>query len=198
MSQNYDRFFFFPSPFVFHYEVPEHLTIKQNLQSTLKSLYQSHHHENKYKWSKNSKYQSNMCTNFNVAKQQRSWYTKSDLQAFVWNPIDQLLSELNQQTSQCKLDDIWWNVYQKGDYAPLHNHGNYGISGVYLLQLNEPNKTVFSCNTRTTIKNEHDLQYYDTKHVKEGTVLLFPSQLNHSVDPAESTRMTISFNVEIR
>ncbi len=196
MNQN-DDLFFFPSPFVFTYKVPEHEQIKEELKPTLESFYQSNYTKLKYKWTNDSTFNSKMCTNYRLSSEQRTWYTKEHLQAIVWNPIDKLLEQLGSKTSKCKMTMFWWNVYHKGDFAPLHNHGLYGISGVYLLHLNEQNKTIFTYNNPALLKNDHNVEYYNTDHITEGSVLLFPSSLNHSVDPAETTRMTISFNVEI-
>lgn len=195
MNQNDKEFFFFPEPFVYHYAVPEHQQLKEELQPKLESFYQKHSQEKKYRWTNDPLITSKMCTNFNQASLQKNWYTQQHLEAIVWNPLDQLLQKLNERTSRCKLSMFWWNVYQKGDSAPIHNHGSFGLSGVYLLHLNEPNKTVFLHNTRMLLKNQQDLIHYDTKNVREGTVLLFPSSLNHFVEPAGTTRMTISFNV---
>lgn len=197
MNQNDNDLFFFPSPFVFRYQVPEHQQIKQELKPTLESLYQSNYTKPNYKWTNDSTFNSNMCTNYKLSAGQRTWYTKEQLQAIVWNPVDKLLERLDSKTSKCKLSMFWWNVYQKGDFAPLHNHGLFGISGVYLLHLNERNKTIFTYNNPALLKNTHDLEYHNTDDVPEGSVLLFPSSLNHSVDPAETTRFTISFNVEL-
>jgi uncharacterized protein (TIGR02466 family) len=197
MIQSDKDIFFFPEPFVFQYVVPEHQSVKQELKPLLDSFYQTHQNEEKYKWTDDTKFKSKICTNYNVSSQQKTWYNQQHLQSIVWNPVDKLLDKLGAKTHKCRLSMFWWNVYQQGDFAPLHNHGVFGISGVYLLHLNEPNKTVFSYNNRAMLKQAYDLEHYPTDHVKEGSVLLFPSSLTHSVDPAETTRMSISFNVEI-
>lgn len=190
-------FFCFPAPFVYHYNVPEHAQIKQELKPKLDSFYQKHHEEQLYRWTIDKTYKSGMCTNFNEASLQRNWYTSEHTQAIVWNSLDELLSKLNQQNKKCKLVDFWWNVYQKGDSAPVHNHGTFGISGVYLLHLNEPNKTIFFSKSKALLQNLTDIVEYAADKVPEGTVMLFPSSLSHYVEPAETTRMSISFNVTI-
>lgn len=190
-------FFCFPAPFVYHYNVPEHVQIKQELKPKLDSFYQKHHEEQLYRWTTDKTYKSGMCTNFNEASLQRNWYTSEHIQAIVWNSLDELLSKLNQQNKKCKLVDFWWNVYQKGDSAPVHNHGTFGISGVYLLHLNEPNKTIFFSKSKALLQNLTDIVEYAADKVPEGTVMLFPSSLSHYVEPAETTRMSISFNVTI-
>jgi uncharacterized protein (TIGR02466 family) len=198
MKTNIDNgFFYFPAPFVYHYNVPEHAQIKQELQPKLESFYRKHHEEQLYKWDTRKVHQSGVCTNFNDALLQRDWYTQKHLQAIVWNSLDELLSKLKYKNKKCKLVEFWWNVYQKGDSAPVHNHGTFGISGVYLLHLNEPNKTIFFSKSKALLKNYTDIIDYSTNEVPEGTVMLFPSSLSHHVEPAETTRMSISFNVTI-
>jgi uncharacterized protein (TIGR02466 family) len=197
MTLNDNGFHLFTAPFVFHYTVPEHQQLKQELKPKLELFYESHHQEKKYKWTNDPAVKSKVCTNFNQAYQQKTWYTQNNLQQIVWNSLDKLFEQLKSKTQKCRVTTFWWNVYQQGDSAPVHNHGSFGISGIYLLELNEPNKTVFLYNHRALLKHEQDLEYYETSHIPEGTVLLFPSSLNHHVEPAETTRMTISFNVEI-
>jgi hypothetical protein len=153
--------------------------------------------EKKYRWTNDSVIKTQMCTNYTHASIQKTWYTENHLQKLVWSPLDELLEQLKFKSGRCKLNTFWWNVYQKGAFAPIHNHGPHGVSGVYLLHLNEPNKTVFFHNRRDLLRYDEDLQHYTTRHVKEGTVMLFPSSLNHYADPAETTRMTISFNIDI-
>jgi len=190
-------FFDFPAPFVYHYNVPEHVQIKQELKPKLDAFYQKHHKEQMYKWKIDKSYGTGVCTNFHETSSQIKWYTNEHLKAIVWNSLDELLSKLKYRDSNFKLIRFWWNVYQKGDHAPLHNHGMFGISGVYLLHLNEPNKTVFFSKSKTILENGSDICQYCTDDVPEGTVMLFPSSLSHYVEPAETARMTISFNVSI-
>lgn len=197
MTLNGNNFHLFTAPFVFHYTVPEHQQLKQELKPKLELFYESHHQEKKYKWCNDTTLKTSVCTNFNRASSDTLWYTQQHLQQIVWNPVDELFKRIKYSTQKCKLKMFWWNVYQRGDSAPVHNHGSFGMSGIYLLELNEPNKTVFLHNHRALLKHEQDLEYYETPHIPEGTVLLFPSSLNHHVEPAETTRMTISFNVEI-
>jgi uncharacterized protein (TIGR02466 family) len=196
MSQN-DSFHFFPSPFVYHYEVPEHDVIGAELKSKLNKFYDSYHTNEQYTWNASKVNSSEMCTNFHHSQKHNRWYTDYDLECIIWNPLDKLLLHLKNGNAKCVLKDIWWNVYQKGDYASWHNHGNFGISGLYLLELNEPNKTIFTYQDHYMTKLASDTEYYRTPDVKEGTVLLFPSALYHYVDPSEERRMSISFNVEI-
>lgn len=196
MNQN-DSFHFFPTPFVYRYEVPEHDVISGELKSKLNKFYDLHHTNEQYTWNANRKVSSDMCTNFHFSAKHNRWYTDYDLKCIVWNPIDKLLIHLKQGNSKCDIKDIWWNVYQTGDYAPIHNHGNCGLSGLYVLESNEPNKTIFMYHNNYLIKPTSDTEYHRTYDVTEGTVLLFPSSLYHYVDPTEQRRMSISFNVQI-
>lgn len=91
--------------------------------------------------------------------------------------------------------DIWYNHYVAGQYQEVHSHTNrVDISGIYLLKLDELNKTVFYSYPTTNTK-----LYNSTKHLveaKEGDVILFPSYLSHYVQPCEKDRISIAFNIK--
>jgi hypothetical protein len=194
---NRKDFFFFPSPYVYHYTVPNHEELKQHFKPKLEKFYVDHRLDSQFRWTTDNT-APKMVTNYKFAQSHVAWYTKEHVNAIVWTPLNLLLNELGvPSNSKCRISEFWWNVYQKGDSAPFHNHGSDGISGIYLLELNEPNKTVFAHHNSAMVTRGHNAMTYYTKHVKEGTVMLFPSQLDHYVESADAQRMTISFNVEI-
>lgn len=90
---------------------------------------------------------------------------------------------------------IWYNRYEAGENntQEAHVHQGTAYSGIYFLELSEPNNTVFY-SYQTAVHNT--ASYNKTTHfIKEGDILLFPSMLTHYVLPAKNTRTTISFNV---
>jgi hypothetical protein len=179
--------------------MPEHEMIKKQMKPKLEQFYEQNRPGDQYLWEEKKKPQtSKMITNYRYANHQKEWYTKEETDAIVWKPLSKMFQHLSVPIQDCILAQFWWNVYQPGDHAIFHNHGSDGISGIYLLELNERNKTIFHQDNSIHFKRSYNVESHYTNDAKEGTVLLFPSQLNHSVDPAESTRMTISFNVEIR
>jgi hypothetical protein len=81
--------------------------------------------------------------------------------------------------------EIWWNYYEPGKYQEYHSHGNDLISGIWYLSDSTSN-TVF-CK---------EGQKYKIPSVK-GRLLFFPSTLSHYVEPADTERMTVSFNFQV-
>jgi hypothetical protein len=81
--------------------------------------------------------------------------------------------------------EIWWNYYKAGKYQEYHSHGNDLISGIWYLSDSTSN-TVFCKEGR-----KHKIPSV------KGRLLFFPSTLSHYVEPADTERMTVSFNFQI-
>ena len=81
--------------------------------------------------------------------------------------------------------DIWVNFTYKGDDNPEHDHSG-SLSGIIYIKDEDCQPTNFP-----TINYVHEPE--------EGEILLFPSQLIHSVDikETESERITGSFNLDV-
>ena len=81
--------------------------------------------------------------------------------------------------------DIWVNFTYKGDDNPEHTHSG-SLSGIIYIKDEDCQPTNFP-----TINYVHEPE--------EGEILLFPSQLIHSVDvkETESERITGSFNLDV-
>ena len=79
--------------------------------------------------------------------------------------------------------DIWTNFAYKGDDNPTHNHAGF-LSGVIYYK-NHKHPTIF---------DEYDCAYEGL----DGTMVMFPSQVLHHVEPqiANKERITLAFNIE--
>ena len=79
--------------------------------------------------------------------------------------------------------DIWTNFAYKGDDNPVHNHGGF-ISGVMYYR-NHGHPTIFD-------------EYKCAYEGKDGTMVLFPSQVSHHVplQMVNKERITLAFNME--
>jgi hypothetical protein len=90
--------------------------------------------------------------------------------------------------------EIWYNHYTPGQTQEVHSHtSRMDISGIYLLKLDEVNKTVFYSYPTTNTK-----LYCAAKQLveaEEGDVILFPSHLSHYVLPCEKERISVAFNI---
>ena len=78
--------------------------------------------------------------------------------------------------------DIWTNFAYKGDDNPRHNHAGF-LSGVIYCK-NHGHPTIF---------DEHGVAYEG----KDGTMVMFPSNTWHHVEPQVSNkeRITLAFNI---
>jgi len=90
--------------------------------------------------------------------------------------------------------NIWYNHYAVGGNQEVHSHFGTTLSGVYFLELNEPNNTVFYSYGASM--SQFVTGSKQTKFIEEGDILLFPSHLLHYVLPSTKERTTIAFNVE--
>ena len=78
--------------------------------------------------------------------------------------------------------DIWTNFAYKGDQNPQHNHAGF-LSGVIYYK-NHKHPTIF---------DQYDCAYEG----RDGTMVLFPSQVLHHVEPqtGDTERITLAFNI---
>lgn len=83
----------------------------------------------------------------------------------------------------------WWHQnYIKNGYHSPHNHNGSIISGIYLVELENENTTVF-------YSQKDDREYsFVLNSVREGDLILFDSTAWHSVDPSDGKKISICFN----
>lgn len=115
----------------------------------------------------------------------------------VYPVLDKLFLEMPflKTPKSSRVVEIWYNHYTFGQTQEVHSHGNHmDISGIYLLKLDEINKTVFySYPTTSTRLHRNTKQLVEAK---EGDIILFPSHLSHYVLPCEKERVTVAFNIK--
>lgn len=104
-----------------------------------------------------------------------------------------------------EITGCWANVHGRGASHGVHNHPNNFLSGVYCVQTQEGADTINFHDPRvqtaiirppvTQLTADNTDQV--VVRVRNGTLLLFPAWLPHSVDPNRSDRerMNISFNI---
>ena len=103
----------------------------------------------------------------------------------------------------------WINVTKPGEYHHQHSHQNSIISGVFYVSTEEDDRITFSdpnAKVKELIKFEkkaYNLWNSSTWFFPSITneLILFPSWLNHRVDPNEKAttdRISISFNTFIK
>lgn len=117
--------------------------------------------------------------------------------------IKQVTNEMQYPFSDIKITQTWANKSDIKNWHHSHIHPNSLISGIYYLTNSESctwlsvkNIWNFSENSPLQINcKQEELDVVHKQSSEEGTLILFPSNLNHSVDDAQkNTRYTISFN----
>jgi hypothetical protein len=148
---------------------------------------------------------------------------KDLIDSVVWESIDELVKKLDSREGFQKIKirtslvlNCWCSKYDKNAYVSCHNHSNNisqsqyfvnnevyrsSFSLIYIVNdENEKNQTEFlepsmlgnnvSSSAETRFKTCH------VDEIGEGTVLIFPSNLYHQVNPIpKSGRIILSFNV---
>jgi uncharacterized protein (TIGR02466 family) len=107
----------------------------------------------------------------------------------------------------------WINKHDKGDYLPIHSHANSIFTGIYYITLPPHSGEILSLHQSpfvpsfvpgTIIPDVYEYNVYNSKQcdikLEEGTLLLFPSHIEHSAQQSNSnyTRYALSFNVFLR
>jgi len=130
----------------------------------------------------------------------------SEFKNYILNNTFQSLTHYNRRF---ELDNMWININKKGNYNAAHWHPGCILSGVFWIKVPENcGKLVFQnphsfvehklmgC-VDNDVKKEHN--YYPTFEFtpQEGTLITFPSHLQHLVEPNESDedRISIAFNL---
>ena len=123
----------------------------------------------------------------------------------IWSGYDQLLEEpfiantYGSKRPSSSTFNIWYNIYEVGDYQEVHNHiGDKSdrYSFIYILHDESDTGVCF----RSSNPNELNYSNISSIHskkvgVEEGTLVLFPSFVDHYVLPATGSRVTISGNI---
>jgi hypothetical protein len=193
---------FFPTNFVASKKVEQHEEIKAELLPRILHYAEEYKDSRQHKWDNLTR--SNMVTTYNygVDKDTADIILNKYIKFIVWD----LMHEVANYAGVMGFEDagvtnLWWNVYQKGDWAEMHTHsagvrGNPNYSGVYFLDIKGENTLEF---VSPVLSSTHPIDStFHTMHGKdipEGHVVIFPSSLMHHVRPVPDRRVTISFNV---
>lgn len=138
-----------------------------------------------------------------------------DLEKIVWTPIDNFISEINSKynfkidVTDSFIEAYWFNTYTANDYQEYHCHnahpkGSYYpmFSGIYIINDDNEKSSVSFKIPEAFLTPFTELGmgfYFDTENIsdiKEGSVMIFSSQLEHMVRKCiKPGRRTIAFNV---
>jgi len=98
----------------------------------------------------------------------------------------------------------WMTLTQKGEYAHMHAHGGSDISGVYYYQTTGTDGSIYFQSPNKLMHCSEVFRFYGegdriNAPPRIGTILLFPSFMDHGVmtNTEDSDRVSISFNILI-
>jgi len=119
--------------------------------------------------------------------------------------ISEFCKSINLGINEIVIPQMWINVNKKNDWNTIHSHGQYNLSGTYYVKVpSDSGKIVFRDPRPSAISNLFMVNRFDKgefRKVKpiEGLLILFPSYLDHFVEPsnADEDRISISFDVVI-
>lgn len=125
--------------------------------------------------------------------------------------INQILEERLHELSESinpeytfKLDNVWVNINDRGNYNQRHVHPTSCFSGTIYLQVDNDTGKIKFFNDFWMIKhypanleNSNLFCQNVTYTPRNGMMLIFPSWIPHEVTPSNSdlTRISISFNI---
>ena len=122
------------------------------------------------------------------------------------------MREIFDKEFDVEVQDIWYNVYQDGEYQELHDHlgtllrpSHFSFIHFLCFDKDQHRSPEFYDplaqlrNLSLELDSNNSGNYY-TPDVKEGDLLMFPSYLEHCVQPGKKTdypRITLSFNIRV-
>lgn len=128
-----------------------------------------------------------------------------ELVSYINSTIKRVLQFLRIGYDAFEITACWANFSARGASHRAHSHPNNFLSGVYYVSTEEGADTINFHDPRnqTSIIRPPvtELTAVNTDQVvvkvKDGTLLVFPSYLQHSVDPnmSDSVRVSVSFNI---
>ena len=137
------------------------------------------------------------------------WQSKLQFNKIELNPlvgyINGFCKNINLGIQQVDIPEIWINVNKQHDWNTIHQHGGHNFSGVYYVKTpKDCGRLAFKDPRPAASTNSFLVERYDNGELRyvnitEGLFLLFPSYLEHFVEPNRSKeeRITISFNVSV-
>lgn len=143
-------------------------------------------------------YKSNM-TDFN--DQQINDYKKSNkyqhqVESILMDDIINAGKSMNIEFTHIRVNNSWFQRYKQFQYHSIHNHGIGGFSSVCFIEYDkdEHKPTTFISPFNNWIDNS--LIEFTPKNIEEGSIVFFPSNIVHYVEPNKSLkdRLILSFN----
>jgi len=185
--------YIFPIPIYINY-IENYQPIQDELLTGVShSDFEMHPHWGNTHWLSDATFQGDFleqhrCKKF---KEELDWHVQKYAK-------EALIGQFSGDKFKYKIIDSWVALFKKNNYAHIHHHGQYDISGVYYIQTSPVPKD--------SKQEGGKLFFQDSKGEKraeipaeQGVIVLFPSYLNHGVQTniSEVERLSLSFNLKI-
>ena len=159
------------------YKVPDFLKHKQNL---INLIYKIPINPLETKGEKISHQDFNLPKN--TKKDYIDYFNKNIFEGFAKNFCNFM------QMNRIEITDLWFQVYEKGDFHNFHTHMRTNFTNVFYLNLKDKNM-----NTKIKL-NSKDYSIF----VEEGDILSFPGYYPHSSpkNKYNESKIIISFNMD--
>ena len=117
--------------------------------------------------------------------------------------IKEFCNYLPLDIKQIQIPQLWVNVNKKGDHNIIHQHGAYHLAGTYYVKVpKDSGRIVFRDPRPGAISNVFMVNRFDKGEFKninlmEGLLMIWPSYLEHFVEPSQTDeeRISISFDI---
>ena len=194
----------FPAPFVYSEDLPQHNEIKSLMMAEIEDDLELNGED--YVRTMGDEWHCDVISSY-WRTAPLSFMTQKLYNTIVWQPLARCINTLMQDSSlgapqNPQLEEFWYNRYAPGHFQEVHDHKVPGnrhttYSGVYIVEMDERevNPTTFYYENVPCHWHGGRAVQYRTEDVKEGSVLIFPSDLMHYVKPTKHQRTSISFNI---
>ncbi len=141
---------------------------------------------------------------FNLQDNSLSNFLKS-----INSNIGKAISDMGWDTNSqiVKITNMWSIINKRDSFNERHHHGNSALSAAYYVNANEDSGDIVFYDPRQAFTFSHPENSQinnlnaQVKSItpKKGMLVLFPSYLEHSVNPSKSKedRVVISFNISL-
>ena len=130
----------------------------------------------------------------------------ANIREFIEKEIKKYVTQVMGTDEQFIITQSWINKNSKGESHHEHTHPNSMISGVWYPQINEKSAPIQfrNSNQRDVLPNLKRLNQFNSATfllpMRKGELIIFPSNLLHSVPPnqIDEERISLSFNTWIK
>ena len=155
--------------------------------------------------------QGQMEKNKSVKKSNRGGW-QSDLQkpegefAPLVKEIKEFCSHLPLDIKEIFIPQLWVNVNKRGDWNTIHQHGAYHLAGTYYVKVPKDSGRIVFRDPRPSaignvfVNSRFDKGEFKNVNIMEGLLMIWPSYLDHFVEPSQTDeeRISISFDIVAR